>query len=319
MVRLVIILLLFAISGRFGCTQVAEMNWELDYEVYLKMENDSDYTYDIRELFHVTDLKDPEFTSEFVFYPVNPGENLSSREILSDTTGTVGNTLWSALHAKLGGGWVHFTNCIAYALETEALSLHEPIMKRPVTSWKPDPVTESWKRTRKWEYFIPVKQKPAVKEYRKRLKNGNPGDLSNLPESYIGLFLSTSDKEYYQLRDNRKLKELAEIDLVKVLLGANYLGQAQINYISNAVLTAVQNYSDNNLPSVLIFDDFDAAAATSLKLDGYYLESVVFRSSADLSEEEIVRRQKEIADIIETINEYNRKSFKKRLRSYYSN
>ena len=33
--------------------QVKEMNWKLDYQIYLKMANDSNYTYDIRDLFPV--------------------------------------------------------------------------------------------------------------------------------------------------------------------------------------------------------------------------------------------------------------------------
>ena len=306
-------------SNLTSFAQVSEMNWELDYEIYLTMANDSNYMYDVRDLFHVTDLKNLDFTSEFVFYPVSPGANYSN-EIMNkqDTLHESNNTLWSALHMKIGGGWVHFTNCIAYALETKVLDLREPIMKRPETSWKPDPVTETWKRTHKWEYYIPVNQKLAIKEYKIRAKSDELGDLENLPPKYLENFLSTSESEYWNLKAEGDMKTIAQLDLVKVLMGANFLGKAQISYVSNAVMNALQNYSASKLPSVLIFDEFDAAAAMTLDMDGYQLESIVFRSSAELSEDDIAERQIEIAGIIMTINEYNKESFRKRLSSYYN-
>jgi hypothetical protein len=267
----------------------------------------------------VTDAKNTEFTSEYVFYPVKPGKFYSNE--LSENTDSVTayKTLWSALHAKLGGGWIHFANCIAYALETQTLDLEEPIMKRPETEWKPDPVTESWKRTRKWEYYIPVTQKNAIKEYKLRRNNEELGDMKNLPDSYIDLFLSTSEGKYASYREKEKFNEIAKIDLIKVMLGANYLGENQINYISNAVLNAVKGYSSGKLPSVLIFDEFDVAAAMSLDAGGYKLESIVFRSSAGLSDEEMADRKADIVKIIDTINVYNQAAFQKRLGSYYSN
>jgi len=51
--------------------QVAEMSWALDYQIYLKLANDSNFVYDIREAFHVTN-SDENITTDFVFYPVNP-------------------------------------------------------------------------------------------------------------------------------------------------------------------------------------------------------------------------------------------------------
>jgi hypothetical protein len=282
------------------------------------MANDSNYMYDVRDLFHVTDLKNPDFTSEFVFYPVSPGADFSNEIMKQDTLQASIHTLWSALHVIIGGGWVHFTNCIAYALETKILDLREPIMKRPVTSWKPDPVTETWKRTKKWEFYMPVDQNHAIKEYKIRKKSNQMGDLESLPPKYIENFLSTSESEYWQLKAEGDMKAIAQIDLVKVLLGANFLGEAQISYVSNAVFNALQNYSAGKLPSVLIFDEFDAAAAMTLDMDGYQLESIVFRSSAELSKDDIAKRQIEIAEIIKTINEYNNESFRKRLSSYYN-
>ncbi|MBN1952772.1 MAG: hypothetical protein JW801_16335 [Bacteroidales bacterium] len=316
MKRFWILFVLAFTGGTILKAQVEEMKWELDYEVFLSMSNDSTYTYDIRTLFHVTDARDLDYSSEFVFYPVNPGEDFA--QSLKRSENSIDHkTLWSALHANLGGGWVHFTNCLAYALETRTLNLKEPIMKRPETNWKPNPVTESWKRTRKWEYYIPVSQKLARKEYSLRLKNDELGDLKNLPEEYIGLFLSTSDRAYQNMLGESNYRDAAKIDLVRIMLGTNYLGKEQINYISNAVINAINSYSSSKLPSVIIFDEFSAAAAMSLDENGYRLESVAFSRAEDLSPEEVETRKKEIGDIIMTINQYNQQAFEKRLGKYY--
>ncbi len=298
--------------------QVAELNWELDYEIYMKMANDSNYTYDIRDVFHITDARNTEFTSEFVFYPVMPGDSYAASLAEVQSQGNY-STLWSALNAKLGGGWVHFINCISYALEMQVLNLQEPIMKRPVSNWKPNPVTETWKRTHKWGYYIPISQKDAQLEYKTKQKEGSLGDLKNLPASYLNLFETTHSKAYARMKADGEYNTLAKIDLVKVILGANYLGEEQINYLSNAVLNAVKSYSQRKLPSVLVFDEFDAAAAMTLSSEGYHLESVVFKASAQLSSEEMEQRKSEIQEIVATINAYNKASFQKRLQTYYQN
>jgi len=67
-------------------------------------------------------------------------------------------------------------------------------MVRPKTGWKPKPVTDSYKRTKDWKYYIPVEQKLAQKEYKIRLSKGELGDLKSLPQSYIDLLLNTSQK-----------------------------------------------------------------------------------------------------------------------------
>ena len=131
--------------------------------------------------------------------------------------------------------------------------------------------------------------------------------------------MNTSQRAYNKLLEQKEYNKAAKIDLVKVILGANYLGEAQITYISNAVLNAVKNYSVTKLPSILIFDKFDAAAAMTLDVTGYRVEQLAFRNSAQLSEEEKEKRIKEINDIVKKINEYNQTSFKKRLNSYYNN
>ncbi len=296
--------------------QVKEIRWEIDYEIYMQLANDSSYTIPISELFHVPDNPE-EFSSDFVYYPADLTEEYIDIVKYKESSDTTYATLWSALHIKLGGGWIHFTNCLAYALETENLDLTAPLMKRPQTSWKPRPVTESYKRTAKWEYYVPVSQKLAIKEYKIREKNNELGDIKSLPDSYVQLFLNTRDKEYEMLKKSKKLNEIAKIDLVKIILGANYLGQTQIEYMTSEVLSAVKNYSINKLPSVIVFDKQQAAAVMMLNVDGYTINNIVFNDAANLSDEEIQAGTVEIEQIIEKINEYNISSFIKRLGNYY--
>lgn len=308
------------------------MKWELDYEVYLKMKNDSTYTYDIRQLFHIKD-EPSDSAVDYIFYPVNLDEEyinnlgtcppeLQRRLAGADSTeaGTEASsfeTLWGALHESLGGGWVHFINCLLYSLEKGQLDLTAPLMRRPETDWKPKPPTDSYKRTRKWEYYIPVDQKLAIKEYKLRIKRNEPGDLKNIPEEFIDLFLGTSNKKYQEYNEAGKVNIVAKIDLVKILLGANFLGEVQINYIRSQVLNAIRSYSINRIPSVLVFDDFDAAAAISMDLNGYKLQSIAFSASANLTYEQMEDRREQISKIISDINTYNQNSFRRQLSNYY--
>ncbi|UCH15660.1 MAG: hypothetical protein JSV22_06770 [Bacteroidales bacterium] len=303
-------------------TNISEMKWEIDYQVYLKMKNDSSYTFDIRQLFHIREYPS-DTTVDFIFYPVNLGKEYINN--LAERTGrdsavseqATYKTLWGALHESLGGGWVHFINCMLYSLETQQLDLTAPLMKRPATQWKPDPITDTYQRTKKWEYYIPVDQKLAIKEYKLRIKRNEPGDLRNIPGEYIELFKSTNNSDYIKYIENEEFKLVAKIDLVKIILGANFLGEIQIDYIRNQVLNSVRDYSANRLPSILVFDEFDAAAAISLDLNGYRLESLAFKSSANLSTELIEERRKEINRVIEDINIYNQNSFRRQLLNYY--
>ena len=189
---IVLILISKYLPGQLGykLSDITEMRWELDYEVYLKMENDSAFTYDIRRLFHVQDQK-PDTSADFIFYPVNLDQqyikNVNTKSLSENgpVESTSYKTLWSALHKSLGGGWVHILNCLLYSLESGQLKLDAPLMKRNKTSWKPDPVTDSYKRTRKWNYYIPLDQKLAIKEYKLRIQRGELGDLKNIPEEFI--------------------------------------------------------------------------------------------------------------------------------------
>jgi len=312
---IVLIVSCFALIAK---SQITEMNWQLDYKIYLRLANDSNYTYDIKDVFHVNNTKEA-FSSDFIFYPVYPEAELAN-SLPKDSLSYSGMyTLWSALHSNIGGGWIHFTNCIAYALETQKLNLQEPLMERPVTEWKPKPMTDTYKRTKNWKYYIPLEQKNAKKEYKRRISEGTANDLKNMPDSYIKLFLKTSQKEYDNLLKAEQFNTIAKIDLIKILLGAKYLSQEQINYISHAVVGSVVSYSSSRLPSVIIFDDYEAAAVMSLNIDGYKIEKVAFKASAELSESEKSVLTEEIFSMVSRINEYNNASFKKQIGNYYKN
>lgn len=298
---------------------ISEMKWELDYEIFLKMANDSSYNYDIRHLFHIP-KSEINFTTDYIYYPVNLGieyiNNVNNRgDSLIRESGY--KTLWSALHESVGGGWIHFTNCLLYALETGHLSLTAPLMQRIRTKWKPKPVTDTYLRTKKWKYYTPVLQKEAVREYEIRRERKELGDLQSIPPAFIELMQSTSEREYRKLIEKGELNKTAKIDLVKLMMGSNFLGEVQINYIRNAVLKAVRNYAFNKLPSIIIFDEFDAATVMTLAPEGYQIDAVVFKSSAELTDTEKQLRTAKMADIIAKINSYNHNSFIKRLSNYY--
>lgn len=300
--------------------QVDEIKWELDYSIYLRMTNDSAYQYDIRELFHVKDEKMKE-AGEFVLYPVNLGEEyvygiaaLNQGESVSTASYL---TLWSALHDAVGGGWVHFNNCLLYALETHYIDLTSPLMKRAETRWKPDPVTESWRRTSQWDYYVPVDHQQAKKEYRIRKRKNELGDIKSIPSSFLDLFLHTTNREYTMLRKKNETKKTAQIDLVKLMLGINYLGEPQILYLRSSVLNAFKNYSANKLPTIIIFDAFKAATVMSLDTKGYKIDGIAFLNSGSLTVAEADEKKLKMQAIIDDINEYNRNQFMKRLDSYY--
>lgn len=304
------------IPGVFGVT---EIKWELDYQVYLKMTNDSSYNYDIRQLFHIPE-RQTGFTADYVYYPVSlDAEYVNEVKYHKDSLGKVSGykTLWSALHEAVGGGWIHFTNCLLYALETSQLSLKAPLMRRTPTSWKPDPLTDTYLRTRKWQYYTPVRHKESVKEYKLRKEGNEPGDLSSIPEGFIELMLNTGDRDYRKMTERGETNMTAKIDLVRLIMGANFLGEVQINYIRSAVLRAVRNYAADKLPSVVIFDEFDAAAVMTLVPEGYQIDAIAFKNSSELTGQEKQERTSKMVEIIDRINEYNHNLFIKRLGSYY--
>lgn len=312
-----------------GQPRVSEMKWGLDYNLHVKLSNDTNYVVDVRGLYHTgknlfIDTTDQSTT----YYPVTLDNEFiqflkdqkldGTNEFKSDTSkADVTKTLWASLHKSLGGGYVHFINCLIYSLESNQLYLTDPIMKRPETKWKPKPMTESFKRTRKWEYYIPYDQKMARKEYRKRKSENDLKDLIGVPTSFINQFLKTSQKQYEKYRKEQKVQIVSQIDLVRLLLGAKYLGKDQIQFVQSKVLTAVLRYNINSLPSVIIFDDYNAAVSMSLDNTGYKIGYVVFRDQNSITPEEMDTRFKKIETMVKAVNDANDRVFKKRLQNYY--
>lgn len=303
---------------------IESMQWAKDFQIHITMANDSNYILDIKELHHtnVTDNQSKSFTylptrleQEFV-------QKLKQTELDSSlkdkNVGESYKTLWSALHNAVGGGWVHFVNCLLYSLEKGYLDIKAPLMKRPESNWKPKPMTESYKRTKKWEYYVPVNQKNAIKEYKLKKKKNELGHLNDIPQEFIELFLNASQKQYEQLDQIYKSRAKARIDLVKILVGANYLGETQIKYIKSMVLKAMVDYSDDQLPSVIIFDNFNAAVAMSLNETGYQVDKIVFADERFISLETRMQRINQIHLIVQQINEVNKQVFQQKLKSYYN-
>lgn len=319
----------------FGQSLIKEMSWGTDYKIKLKLKNDSVQVYNVKELHH-TEADKNNMPKGFTFYPVNLDKNfiqrIQEKEITTkldtaphdslraqDLVDSKETTLWSALHGHIEGGWIHFVNTLLYSLENGYINLKSPLMKRPDSDWEPDPVTESYKRTRKWDYYVPINQRYAIKEYKTRKKNGKLGDLQYIPQRFIQTFLNTNNREYKKLRNNDKKKKLAQIDLIKLLVGSRYLSTIQINYIKNMVLKAVTQYSKNRLPSVIIFENFNAAVAMTLDQKGYHIKKIKFKDVHKVSEHQLDIRRKAINDIVNNINDMNKEMFQKELKNYYNN
>ena len=310
--------------------KISEMEWGNDYDLHLKLNNDSSFIYDIKGLYHYNNRETNNSDSNsFTYYPVALGNefvqqlknrNLKIENEKFDSTllSNKPTTLWSALHNSIGGGWVHFVNCMLYTLESGQLEIDAPLMQRPISNWKPKPMTESYKRTKKWKYYVPVHQKYAKKEYKIRKKNNNLGDLEALPPSFIKIFLSTSQKKYELYKADRNNNVDSEIDIIKILLGANYLSKMQIEYIQSRVLNSILQYSENQLPKVIILDDYHAAVAMSLDESGYQIEKIVFDNQDKMNEVELEFRIEKIETIINNINIVNKKVFQDKLKKYYN-
>lgn len=308
---------------------ISAMKWGADYKLHVKLSNDSAYVMDVKGLYHTgknlfVDTTDKSTT----YYPVNldkefidyiKNKKIEEQDSVSkkDSVKTNYKTLWSATHVNLGGGYIHFVNCVIYSLESQQLRLTDPIFKRPVTDWKPKPMTESYKRTRKWEYYYPSTQKLAQKEYKLRLKENDLRDLQGVPSRFVDLFLKTSQSNYEKLVKERKLQLVAQIDLIRLLLGVKYLGENQIRHISSRVLTAVVKYNVNTMPSVIIFDDYNAAVAMSLNSKGYEIDYIVYSDGETISGADLEGRTAMIEGLVKNINEANERVFRKRLQIYY--
>lgn len=307
---------------------ISEMRWGRDFKLHVKLSNDTNYVMDVRALHHAEEFNAEDAKEATTYYPVNLDEEfieyIKTRKLETDEktkadTVPKGSpkTLWSALHHTLGGGYVHFVNSLIYSLESQRLNLYDPIMKRPVTSWKPKPKTKTWKRTRKWEHYIPSDQNLAQREYKLRKKENDLQDLQGVPTRFIEHFLATPQKEYDEMLALGQRMQLSKIDLVRLLLGAKYLGEHQIEFIQSRVLSSVLRYNISNLPSVIIFDDYNAAVAMTLDNTGYKIDYVVFSDQEIISFEEQNFRIGKIEALIVAINEANDRVFQKRLSTYY--
>jgi hypothetical protein len=303
---------------------IKDLKWGVDYQINLTLANDSNYVVNVESLIHSNTVANDTGITDFVYYPVMLAKDFVDRlkesdVSLNDTSISTGKpaSLWSALHSSLGGGWIHFIHCLQYSLETRYLSLTAPLMVRPDTKWKPKPVTQTYKRTRKWRYYVPVEQKFAHKEYILKKKENNLANLQDVPADFIQLFLQTNNKVLKKMEAAKDYKTQSKIDLVKLLLGANYLGNAQISYIKTMVLKSVLQYSFNQLPTIIVFDDLGAAVVMSLNENGYHLEKLVFRNAYAMSDEEKATNIKKIEQTIVVINKVNQKILEERLKKYY--
>ena len=333
MVRyLVMIMVIFMMQHIYSQEEsgIVNMKWEEGSNLLVTLENDSGYVFDINELFHSKSIENDGDNKSYTYYPVVLGESfldqfkeknitLDTSDYDSESQNIKYKTLWSGIHSGIGGGWIHFINCILYSLESGQLELTAPLLKRPESKWKPNPVTESYKRTKKWDYYVPVTQKQAIKEYKLKEAEGTLGDIKNIPDDYVQLFLNTNDKTYKEMLGHREVKNLAKIDLIRLLLGANYLGIPQIHYIKSMVLKSILDYSINNpLPSIIIYDDIEAAVAMKLDLYGYHIEKVAFKNEERLSEKELNDKMKLLNSIVSGINEINKRLFEQRLGTFYN-
>jgi len=325
MKRIIVVVISILLVLKFANAQNIEtMKWDKDFQIHITLANDSNYILDIKELDHTTVTE--EESSSFTYIPTRLDDDFVKKLLQTEVDTSVLNTenlesnktLWSALHNSIGGGWVHFVNCLLYSLETGYLDIKAPLMKRPESSWKPKPMTESYKRTKKWEYYIPVDQKMAIKEYSIKKKEHSLGHLSVVPNEFIDAFLNTSQSEYQKLSVIPRNRKKAQLDMVKILVGANYLGETQIKYIKSMVLKAFAKYADEQLPSVIIFDNFNAAVAMSLNETGYQIDKIVFADERFISIETRLERINQIELIINQINDVNKEVFQQKLKNYYN-
>lgn len=305
---------------------ITDMKWGIDFQIHLTLSNDSALSVDVKDLFHTKSSSDS-LSGDFVYYPVMLASEFVNQ--LNQNKIKVANlgeepaqadqpvSLWSSLHTSIGGGWIHFLNCMLYSLETKYLDPTAPLMMRPKTDWKPNPVTQTYLRTKSWQYYIPYEQKNAIKEYKLKKKEGQLNNLQHVPREWIQLFLKTSQKEYDKMKLRGEYKKTSKIDLVKILLGANYLGKAQISYIQTMVQKSILQYSFNRLPTLIVFDDIEVAVAMELDEKGYRMEKIVYRNADRLSPEERYKKEIQVRNTIKSINVLNQKLFEQKLKKYY--
>lgn len=305
---------------------VKDMQWGIDYQIHFTLSNDSSYSLSINDLYHASSKTDS-LSNDFVYYPVMLArdfvdklntQKIDERKLTQDQNlSNKPTSLWSALHYSIGGGWIHFLNCLEYSLESKYLDLKAPLMVRPRTDWKPEKASDAYLRTKDWQYYIPYEQKNAKKEYKLRKKEGQLSNLQHIPKPWLELFLKTNQKKYDKMVVQRDFKSVAKIDLVKLMLGANYLGNAQLSYIRTMVQKSILQYSFNRLPSIIVFDDLKVAVVMALDEQGYRIEKIVYQNGGALTDEEKYLKEDHIKKTIRSINLLNQKLFEQKLRKYY--
>jgi hypothetical protein len=123
---------------------ITAMKWGIDYKLHVRLANDSAYVVDVKGLYHTgKDLFIDTTNNSATYYPVTldkefvdyiKSKKIDTSDSLSqaDSNHTTSyKTLWSALHYNLGGGYIHFVNCLIYSLESQNLRLNDPIFRRP--------------------------------------------------------------------------------------------------------------------------------------------------------------------------------------------
>ena len=296
---------------------IREMKWGMESTISLTMANDSVYVINVKDLFQTDRTSN---SDEATYFPVNLNrdyiEKFKSNAPSKDDESNLTN-IYRAVHSVTGGSFAHFMNLLMYSLQTYQLDLRAPEMVRPVTKWRPSPVTESYLRTRKWKFYVPLEYKNAKKEYEYRKANNKGEELEGIPMAFIRRSNKTSDKKYIQLLNMGFNDEVAEIDLVRLMMGSNFLGKEQIRFIRNSVLQAVTEYKIYELPSVIIFSNYKAAVAMSLDITGYKIEGVVFSDAAQIDQAEKDRRTAEIQKIVDNINAANQRAIEKKIKNLY--
>ena len=111
--------LMFVFSNIYSQQSISEMKWGLDFKLHVKLSNDTNYVMDVKGLYHAggifVDTSDQSTTyypvsldQEFISYVKSKKLSIESQKGNDSIITTQIKTLWSAMHADLGGGYIHF-------------------------------------------------------------------------------------------------------------------------------------------------------------------------------------------------------------------
>ena len=212
------------VPSRAQQPSIRSMEWGSNLKIRQELSYDSSYVLDVSQLPH-SNRQYGQPSDRYTYYPARLSEDFiaelkkisiheidSTREEQNQSSNNT--TLWSALHNLIGGGWPHFINTLLYSLEQDYLDLMAPLMKRPETRWKPDPVTESFQRTRKWDYYVPVNQRHAHREFKRRKADHELGEIRDVPDEFIRLFRETGNWEYKRMIRRGSKRKVARLNQV---------------------------------------------------------------------------------------------------------